>query len=51
MCNPFANIFPVTKMAERSQTSTGLSVYGELHKVLTLPVTVLLAKTNSVMSL
>ena len=40
-------------MADRSQTSTGLSVYvyGGLHKVLTLPATVLLAKTNSVMFL
>ena len=42
-------------MADRSQTSTGLSVYvhvyGGLHKVLTLPVTVLLAKTNYVMFL
>ena len=35
----------------QSQTSRGLSVYvyGGLHKVLTLPATVLLAKTNSVM--
>jgi hypothetical protein len=34
-------------MADRSQTSTGLSVYvsGGLHKVLTLPKTVLLEKT------
>ena len=34
-------------MADRSQTSTGLSVYvhGGLHEVLTLPTTVLLAKT------
>ena len=33
----------VTQMANRSQTSTGLSVYvyGRLHKVLTLPATVL----------
>ena len=33
-------------MADRSQTSTGLSVYvyGGLHKMLTLPATVLLAK-------
>ena len=33
-------------MADRSQTSSGLSVYvhGGLHKVLTLPATVLLAK-------
>ena len=33
-------------MADRSQTSTGLSVYtsGGLHKVLTLPATVLSAK-------
>ena len=33
-------------MADRSQTSAGLSVYvyGGLHKVPTLPVTVLLAK-------
>ena len=42
-------------MADRSQTSTGLSVYvyGGLHvnKALTLPATVLLAKTNSVMFL
>ena len=36
----------VTQMADRSQTSTGLSVYvyGGLHKVLTLPATFLLAK-------
>ena len=40
-------------MVDRSQTSTGLSVYvyGGLHKEPTLPATVLLAKTNSVMSL
>ena len=40
-------------MADRSQTSTGLSVYvyGGLHKVLTLPAIFLLAKTNSVMFL
>ena len=40
-------------MADRSQTSTGLSVYvyGGSHKVLTLPANVLLAKTNSVMFL
>ena len=33
-------------MADQTQTSTGLSVYGGLHKVLTLPLpaTVLLAK-------
>ena len=33
-------------MADRSQTSTGLLVYiyGGLHKVCTLPATVLLAK-------
>ena len=33
-------------MTDRSQTSTGLSecVHGGLHKVLTLPATVLLAK-------
>ena len=33
-------------MANRSQTATGLSVYvyGGLHKVVTLPATVLLAK-------
>ena len=39
----------VTQMANRSQTSTGLSVYVlcGLHAVLTLPATVLLAKTNS----
>ena len=42
-------VFPyslVTQRAYRSQTSTGLSVYvyGGLHKVLTLPTTVLLAK-------
>ena len=43
----------VTQMADRSQTSTGVSlyVYGELHKVLTLPATLLLAKNISVMSL
>jgi hypothetical protein len=37
-------------MADRSETS-GLSVYvyGGLHKVLTLPATVLLGKTNFVM--
>ena len=36
----------VTQMADRSQTSTGLSVYvyGGLHEVLTLPSTFLLAK-------
>ncbi len=40
-------------MADQSQTSTGLSVYvyGGLHKVLTLPATVLFAKPNSVMFL
>ena len=40
-------------MADRSQTSTGLSVYvyGGLHKVLTLPAIFLLAQTNSVMFL
>ena len=40
----------VTQMADRSLTSTGLSVYvyGGLHEVHTLPATVLLAKTNSV---
>ena len=40
-------------MADRSQTSTGLSVYvyGGLHKALTLPALVLLAKTNSIMFL
>ena len=40
-------------MADRSQTSTGFTayVYGGLHKVLTLPATVFLAKTNSVMFL
>ena len=38
--------FLVTQIADRSQTSAGLSVYvtGGLHKVPTLPVTVLLAK-------
>ena len=43
----------MTQMADRSQTTTGLSVYvsGGLHKVLPLPATVLLAKTNSVMFL
>ena len=37
-------------MACLSQTSTGLSVYvhGGLHKVLTLPATVLQVKNNSV---
>ena len=37
-------------MPGQTQTSTGLSVhvYGELHKVLTLPATVLLTKPNSV---
>ena len=37
-------------MADRSQTSTGLSVYvyGGLYKVLTLPATVLIAKISSV---
>ena len=36
----------VTQMADRSQTFTGLSiyVYGGLHKVLTPPAIVLLAK-------
>ena len=43
--------FLVTQMADQSQTSTGLSVYGGVHKVLTLPATVFLAKTNSVMFL
>ena len=40
-------------MTDRSPTSTGLSIYvnGGLHKVLTLPATVLLAKTNYVMFL
>ena len=40
-------------MTDQSQTSIGLSVYGfgGLHKVLTLPATVLLAETNSVMFL
>ena len=40
-------------VTNRSQTSTGLSVhgYGGLHKVLTMPATVLLAKTNPVMFL
>ena len=40
-------------MANRSQTSTGLSVYAYdgLHEVLTLQATVLLAKTNSVIFL
>ena len=40
----------VTQMADRSQTSTGLSVrvYGGLHKVLTLSETVLLAIINTV---
>ena len=44
--------FLVTQMAYRSHTSTGLSVnvYGVLH-VHTLPATVLLDKTNSVMFL
>ena len=39
--------FLVTQIADRSRTSTGLSVYvyGRLHKVLTLPATILLAKT------
>ena len=37
----------VTQMADRSRTSTGLSVYvyGGLHKVLTLPAILLLAKS------
>ena len=34
----------VTQKANRSQTSTGLSVYGGLHKVLTLSATFLLVK-------
>ena len=40
-------------MADQSQTYSGLSVYayGGLHKALTLPWTVLLVKTNSVMFL
>ena len=35
-----------TQVADQSQTSTGLSAYisGGLHKVLTVPATVLLAK-------
>ena len=43
----------MTQMADRSQTSTGLSVniYGGLHKVLTLPATSFASKTNSVMFL
>ena len=46
----FFHYFRVSKMADRSQTSTGLSVYvyDGLHKVLTLPAT---AKINSVMFL
>ena len=45
--------FLVTQMADRSQISTGLSVYvyGGYQKVLTLPATVLLSKTSSVMFL
>ena len=41
--------FLVTQMADRSQTSTGVlvHVYGRLYEVLTLPATVLLAKTCS----
>ena len=40
-------------MPDRTQTSTGWSVYvyGGLHKVLTLPETVLLAKNKSVVIL
>ena len=40
-------------MANRSQTSTGLSVYvyGGLHKVVTLPATSFASKTDSVMFL
>ena len=47
MCNRFLD-FLLNGMADRSQTHTGLSVYvyiiyGGLHKVLTLPATVLFA--------
>ena len=46
MCNQFFTIFLKTQMANRSQTSTGLSVYvyGGLHKEPKLPATVLLAQ-------
>ena len=49
MCNQFFTL--VTQMADRSQTSTGLSVCAnsELHKVLTLPETVLVEKTKTVL--
>ena len=52
MCNRFFTTLYVTQMADRSQTSAGLSVfvYGGLHKVPTVEP-VLLAKTNSVMFL
>ena len=46
MFNRFFTIF-LTQMADRSQTSTGLSKCGS-KKVLTLPASVLLAKNNSV---
>ena len=46
ICNNLFHCSLVTQMADRSQTSTALSVYvyDRLHKVLTLPATVLLAK-------
>ena len=51
--NRFFTILSWPRWRNRSQTSTGLSVYvyGGLYKVLTLPAPVLLTKNNSVMFL